>query len=325
MRAGVSGPPCSSCSTPCRRSFRLRAVNTSSSKACGGGFGPGQHREQRQAAVVLRVHGVGVEGARTVRLAALSTARRSSSRLVEDREAPEHEAFAASAWRSERPAKRSRLRRHQAQRHDAALLIRRPLHQRRGGAAAPAASRAGGAPVVRRAAAPRCRPPSARSRRRRPRLRRWRAGLASGDARPRLDLAGRTGCSCAALASACWRQLRGRRAARLARRPRPAARAAPAARARASPAASAARAPCARVSPGRLAAPGAPRRCALAWRGRRRSHQASTAMNSTPMMQQDPAQFGTSWPPPRAVRPPPGARLRPRPRSPGARRPARSW
>ena len=41
MREGVSGPPCSSCSTPCSRSFRLRAVNTSSSKACGGGFGPG--------------------------------------------------------------------------------------------------------------------------------------------------------------------------------------------------------------------------------------------------------------------------------------------
>ena len=41
MRAAVSGLPCSSCSTPCRRSLRLRAVNTSSSNACGGGFGPG--------------------------------------------------------------------------------------------------------------------------------------------------------------------------------------------------------------------------------------------------------------------------------------------
>ena len=36
-RWASSGPPCSSCSAPCRRSFRLRAVNTSSSKACGGG------------------------------------------------------------------------------------------------------------------------------------------------------------------------------------------------------------------------------------------------------------------------------------------------
>src|SRR5579862_3830903 len=41
IRAGVSGLPCSSCNTPCRRSLRLRAVNTSSSKVCGGGFGPG--------------------------------------------------------------------------------------------------------------------------------------------------------------------------------------------------------------------------------------------------------------------------------------------
>ena len=41
MRCGVSGLPRSSCSTPCSRSLRLRAVITSSSNACGGAFGPG--------------------------------------------------------------------------------------------------------------------------------------------------------------------------------------------------------------------------------------------------------------------------------------------
>ncbi len=41
MRAGVRGLPCSSCSSPWRRSLRLRAVRMSSSKVSGGGFGPG--------------------------------------------------------------------------------------------------------------------------------------------------------------------------------------------------------------------------------------------------------------------------------------------
>ena len=41
MRAAVSGLPSSSCRIPHRRSLRLRAVTMSSSKACGGGLGPG--------------------------------------------------------------------------------------------------------------------------------------------------------------------------------------------------------------------------------------------------------------------------------------------
>src|SRR5438309_11130329 len=88
---------------------------------------PRQHRKERQPAVVLRVHRVLIEGAGRRETRRAQHRALLLVRLVEDREATEHEAF-----RRERLAERAArealgLGRDQPQRDDAPPLIRRPL------------------------------------------------------------------------------------------------------------------------------------------------------------------------------------------------------
>src|SRR5262245_22515971 len=77
LRIGVSGSPRSSCNAPWRRSFRLRAVESSSSKVCCAGNGPGSTANRlrppkRWPSIVLSANVPGL-----VRLAADNTERAS--------------------------------------------------------------------------------------------------------------------------------------------------------------------------------------------------------------------------------------------------------
>ena len=104
---------------PCRRSFRLRAVNDQLIEGLRRRTRPGQHREQRQPAEVLRIHGSASKVPGRLRLAALehrAAARhracgRSRSGRARSPRRPAPGAASAAAKRSRLRARRAAARR----------------------------------------------------------------------------------------------------------------------------------------------------------------------------------------------------------------------
>ena len=131
IREGVSGPPCSSCSTPCRRSLRLRAVPRSSSKAFGGDFGPGSTANRIRPPKLLRVHGLRDRRCRAVQARGAQHRAVRIVGLVEDGEASRARSLPRPAPGAASAPEALRRRCDQTQRDDAALVIRRPLDHRR--------------------------------------------------------------------------------------------------------------------------------------------------------------------------------------------------
>jgi hypothetical protein len=94
------------------------------------GLRTGQHGEQRQASVVLRVHGVHVEGAGPRQARGAQDRAPLLVGLVEDRELAEHETLGGQCLAQRTPGETLRTHRHQAQRHDAPVGIGWPLDHR---------------------------------------------------------------------------------------------------------------------------------------------------------------------------------------------------
>ena len=99
-RVGVRGPPRSSCSAPCNRSFSARAAINSSSNALCAGLGPGNtaNRLRPPSAGYPLCRG---EGTGLVRLAAIPS--HCAHRACKDGELARRSPSAASAWRTARP------------------------------------------------------------------------------------------------------------------------------------------------------------------------------------------------------------------------------